>query len=129
MDMEGRQFVGDILRSALTLAGEGTQVTLALQVYLDRTTSDLAKCMDAGIRVRLVKGAYLGDTSDFIAIQERFRTHARTLISDGVRFSAASHDPVLVDWLKEERYPYDPTNLIPASADRTKRRWRRWKVV
>jgi len=102
MDMEGRQFVGDILRSALMLAGEGGQVTLALQVYLNRTTIDLAKCMDAGIRVRLVKGAYLGDTGDFIAIQERFRTHARTLISDGVRFSAATHDPVLVDWLREE---------------------------
>jgi proline dehydrogenase len=102
IDMEGRPVVGDTLRSALTLAGEGGGVTLALQTYFDRTSTDLATCMNAGIRVRLVKGAYLGDTSDFTSIQERFRTHARTLISTGVPFSAATHDPVLVDWLKEE---------------------------
>jgi proline dehydrogenase len=102
IDMEGRPVVGDTLRSALTLAGEEGGITLALQAYLDRTSTDLVTCMNAGIRVRLVKGAYLGDTSDFIAIRERFRTHAGTLISTGVPFSAATHDPVLVDWLKEE---------------------------
>jgi len=102
IDMEGRPVVGDTLRSALTLAGEVGGVTLALQAYLDRTSTDLATCMNAGIRVRLVKGAYLGDSSDFIAIQERFRTHARTLISSGVPFSAATHDPVLIGWLREE---------------------------
>ena len=102
MDMEGRAFVADTLRSALTIAGEGGPVTLALQAYLNRTSTDLSRCMDAGIRVRLVKGAYLGDTRDFTVIQEEFRKHAGTLISAGARFSAATHDPVLVDWLKEE---------------------------
>jgi proline dehydrogenase len=102
IDMEGRPLVGDTIRSALTLAGEGGGVTLALQAYLDRTSTDLATCLNAGIRVRLVKGAYLGDTNDFTAIQERFRTHTRTLISGGAPFSAATHDPELVDWLKEE---------------------------
>ena len=123
MDMEGRAFVGDVLRSALTLAGEGGQVTLALQGYLNRTPTDLARCMEAGIRVRLVKGAYLGDTSDFTAIQERFRTHARTLISAGVCFSAATHDPVLVDWLKEEMKGHKDLiefAFLKGLADRTK---------
>jgi proline dehydrogenase len=134
IDMEGRPFVGDILRSALTLAGEGGEVTLALQVYLDRTTTDLARCMDAGIRVRLVKGAYLGDTSDFTEIQERFRTHAGTLISDGVRFSAATHDPVLVDWLKEETDTHKDLiefAFLKGLADRTKTEMAAggWKVA
>lgn len=102
IDMEGRPLVGDTLRSALTLAGEGGPLTIALQAYLNRTSNDLAACMDAGVRVRLVKGAYHGDTGDFIAIQEKFRAHAETLISAGAPFCAATHDPVLIDWLKEK---------------------------
>ena len=58
--------------------------------------------MNAGITVRLVKGAYQGDTDDFTTIQEQFRTHAGTLISAGASFSAATHDPELIDWLREE---------------------------
>ena len=134
IDMEGRPLVGDTLRSALTLAGEGGPLTVALQVYLDRTTTDLARCVDARIRVRLVKGAYLGDTSDFTAIQERFRTHARTLISAGVRFSAATHDPVLVDWLKGEMDGHKDLiefAFLKGLADRTKTEMAAdgWKVA
>lgn len=102
IDMEGRSLVGNTLQSTLDLAREGGPVTLALQAYLDRTSRDLAVCMNAGVTVRLVKGAYLGDTSDFTAIQEQFRMHARTLISAGTSFCAATHDPVLIAWLREE---------------------------
>jgi len=123
IDMEGRPLAGDTIRSALTLAGEGGPLTLALQAYLDRTSSDIAACRNAQIRVRLVKGAYRGDTDDFITIQEKFRTHAETLISAGVSFSAATHDPVLIDWLKEAMH--DHKNLIEFAflkglADKTK---------
>jgi proline dehydrogenase len=123
IDMEGRPLVGDTLRSALNLAGEGRPLTVALQAYLNRTSNDLAACMDAGISVRLVKGAYHGDIDDFITIQEKFRTHAETLISAGVSFCAATHDPILIDWLKEEMR--DHKNLIEFAflkglADRTK---------
>ena len=102
IDMEGLPLVGDTLRSAIGLAGGRGTVTLALQAYLDRTSRDLAACVDAGITVRLVKGAYRGDTGDFTAIQERFRTLAGTLIASGSPFSAATHDPELVGWLREE---------------------------
>ena len=134
IDMEGRPVVGDTLRSALTLAGEGGGVTLALQAYLDRTSADLATCMNAGIRVRLVKGAYLGDTSDFTAIQERFRTHVRSLISAAAPFSAATHDPFLVDWLKKEMRGHKDLiefAFLKGLADRTKTEMAAngWKVA
>jgi len=102
IDMEGHPLVGDIFKSAINLALEGETVTLALQAYLDRTSDDLSACINAGITVRLVKGAYVGDTNDFTIIQERFRTHAETLINTGIPFSAATHDPELIDWLKDE---------------------------
>jgi proline dehydrogenase len=110
IDMEGRPLVGDTLRSALTLAAEGNPLTVALQAYLNRTSNDLAVCMAAGISVRLVKGAYQGDTGDFITIQQKFRTHTETLISAGAPFCAATHDPVLINWLKEAMH--DHKNLI-----------------
>jgi proline dehydrogenase len=102
IDMEGGPLVEATLRSALTLADEGIKVTLALQVYLDRTARDLDSCMASGILIRLVKGAYLGDTSDFVEVQERFRSLARVLIDAGTPFSAATHDPELIAWLEEE---------------------------
>jgi proline dehydrogenase len=102
IDMEGRPLVEATLKSALALAGEGIKVTLALQVYLDRTSRDLDTCMSAGISIRLVKGAYLGDTSDFVEVQERFRSLAGVLVEAGVPFSAATHDPDLIAWLEEE---------------------------
>jgi len=101
IDMEGSPLVEGTLQSALDLAREGP-LTLALQAYLDRTSHDLQVCVDAGITVRLVKGAYRGDTDDFTRIRKQFRTHAETLISAGIPFSAATHDPELIDWLKEE---------------------------
>ena len=99
--MEGRPLVDNTLISAIDLAREGEPVTLALQAYLDRTPGDLAACIDAGVTVRLVKGAYGGDISDFTAIQERFRTHAETLMNAGIPFCAGTHDPELIDWLKD----------------------------
>ena len=101
IDMEGSPFVETTLQSVLALTGEGP-LTLALQAYLDRTSRDLSACMSTGVTVRLVKGAYKGDTDDFTAIQKRFRMHAKTLISAGSPFSAATHDPELVDWLRHE---------------------------
>ncbi len=99
IDMEGRPFVDGTLQSVLDLAGEGA-VTLALQAYLDRTSRDLLSCMSAGVTVRLVKGAYQGDTGDFATIQKQFRTHAETLIRAGAPYSAATHDPELIEWLR-----------------------------
>jgi proline dehydrogenase len=102
IDMEGRPLVEGTLRSALNLAEGGSAVTLALQVYLDRTPRDLDTCLRAGIRVRLVKGAYLGDTSNFAVVQQRFQALATILTAAGVPFSAATHDPELIDWLQKE---------------------------
>jgi proline dehydrogenase len=101
IDMEVRPFVESTLQSVLDLAGEGS-LTLALQAYLERTSRDLPVCLKKGVTVRLVKGAYKGDTDEFSTIQKQFLVHAGTLISAGTSFSAATHDPELIDWIRKK---------------------------
>jgi proline dehydrogenase len=101
IDMEGRGLVEFTLDAARACRVVHDQVTIALQAYLDRTRSDLADMSNSEIGVRLVKGAYIGDTTDFSAIQERFRAIANTTIGRDQPFSAGTHDPELVSWLRE----------------------------
>lgn len=99
IDMEGRNLVDFTLAAAGRIAREGYGVTLAVQAYLLRTADDLRAMEAAGIRPRLVKGAYLGDTGDFGLIQRQFRALAASLLSSRIPFSVGTHDPDLVAWL------------------------------
>lgn len=99
IDREGRNLVDFALAAAERMAGEGHRVTLAVQAYLLRSAADLGAMEEAGIRPRLVKGAYLGDTRDFGLIQQQFRALAASLLSSRTSFSVGTHDPDLVAWL------------------------------
>jgi proline dehydrogenase len=99
IDMEGKNLVDFTLAAACRAAGEGHRVTLAVQAYLQRAAADLRAMEAAGIRPRLVKGAYLGDTRDFDLIQRQFRALAASLLSSRTPFAVGTHDPDLVAWL------------------------------
>lgn len=101
LDMEGRSLVDFTLRTALEAASTGLPVTLTLQAYLDRTPSDLERALERDMRVRLVKGAYVGDAGDFVAIQERMRSLTTRLIAAGALFCVGTHDPELIGWLEK----------------------------
>jgi len=90
------------MRSAMESVAEGCPVTLALQVYLDRTPEDLDRMLHSGIRVRLVKGAYVGDTENFGEIQRRLKRLASRLSATGLPFCIGTHDPEIVDWARKE---------------------------
>ncbi len=98
IDMEGRDLVDITLQSARRMAEEHP-VTVALQAYLDRTPADCDLCIREGIRIRIVKGAYLGDVRDFGAIQDRFRTLISRIAESGENFSVGTHDPGVIAWL------------------------------
>jgi len=102
IDMEGRGMVDFTVDAALRCAAEGLAPTVALQAYLDRSSDDLEILLQQGIRVRLVKGAYAGDTDDFFAIQRRFKDLAARLAEGGLRFCLGTQDPEIVAWAKEE---------------------------
>jgi proline dehydrogenase len=101
IDMEGRGLLEFTIGIAVALAEAGHPPILAVQAYLDRSAADLRRILAVGIRPRIVKGAYLGDTGDFAAIQKRFRALASATAGQGSGFSAGTHDPDLISWLQE----------------------------
>jgi proline dehydrogenase len=100
MDMEGTPLVDFTLNSATHLSSEAFPVTLALQAYLNRSTADLYSLLENGIKVRLVKGAYLGDVDMFSFIQERFKFLFIILMDSKYPFSVGTHDLKLIEWIK-----------------------------
>jgi proline dehydrogenase len=102
LDMEGKPLVDFTMKTALECAENGYFVTLALQVYLDRTPDDIRNAIGHDITVRLVKGAYMGDTNDFQDIQKRFKLCFNTLLGTGKHFSIGTHDPELIEWVKDK---------------------------
>jgi proline dehydrogenase len=99
---EAKGLVEYTVKAAVTCskaANEGQHLTLALQAYLDRTPEDLKIALDNGIRPRLVKGAYLGDTGEFTEIQERFKRLAERVSESKHFLLVGTHDPELIQWV------------------------------
>jgi proline dehydrogenase len=132
VDMEGRDMVARTLSITRASAREGHPLTLSLQAYLDRTEEDISAAISEGIAVRVVKGAYLGDTADFRKIQERFKGYAETAASLGGRFLIGTHDPDLISWA-EQRFSRQELEFgfLMGLADETKRRLAKegWQVA
>lgn len=102
IDMEGRSIVDFSLMAARICAENGLTLTIALQAYLKRTGNDLEAMIESGNRIRLVKGAYAGDTSDFQEIQSRFIGLAKALSESGNGFALGTHDPQIISWAEAE---------------------------
>jgi proline dehydrogenase len=102
IDMEARGLVETILSIATRTADQGFPLTVSLQAYLDRSGKDLSSLLGKGIRIRLVKGAYHGDSEDFTNIQDRFKSLFGTLLSSERPFSVGTHDPDLIAWIEAQ---------------------------
>jgi proline dehydrogenase len=125
LDMEGTPLVEYTLQTALDLAERGYYVTLALQAYLDRTIDYIKTVIDKEISVRLVKGAYMGDTTDFEKIQDMFKSCFRLLLDSDRYFSVGTHDPELFEWVKSQARENEQKDLfefgfLKGLADETK---------
>jgi proline dehydrogenase len=102
LDMEGRGFVDLTISLASSCRKEQASVTVALQAYLRRTPGDIRRMAAEEIGVRLVKGAYLGDISDFAEIREVTVQDAGILKDLRTSFSIGTHDPELIGRIKDE---------------------------
>jgi proline dehydrogenase len=100
LDMEGKGSVDLTIATAAECRKESPLITVALQAYLNRTPGDLQRMVALGIGVRLVKGAYLGDASDFAEIERLTEEDAGILKDLRARFSLGTHDPVLIDRIR-----------------------------
>lgn len=92
-----------IMQLVQALAADGAPVTVTLQSNLRRSAADSDALIDAGIPVRLVKGAYLerpgvaypwGEPTDLAFVWLAHRFHQA-----GAQLSLATHDAVIRDAL------------------------------
>jgi proline dehydrogenase len=88
-----------IVTTVLAVAGSGGRVAATLQANLRRSLSDASALVDAGVPIRLVKGAYVesaavahpfGEPTDLA-----FVNLAHSLHGAGATVWLATHDPVL----------------------------------
>lgn len=100
IDIEGTPTVEATVAMACQFSALGFNLVLALQAYLDRTDADISRALAAGLKIRLVKGAYRGDTDDFAEIQSRFFSCFKKLLAAGQPFDVGTHDPLLIEQMK-----------------------------
>ena len=110
IDMESSDYVQVTLDLFSDLWERHRNVGVVIQSYLYRSDDDIARLVEMGASVRLVKGAYdeppqvaYADKADtdagFVRLAERLLSpQART---SGVFAAVATHDPKLIDWTKE----------------------------
>jgi proline dehydrogenase len=124
IDMEGKQSVDLTIQVTKACAAVGVPVTIALQAYLRRTLDDLDELSGLdNIRFRLVKGAYVGDTTDQNMINESYKLLTQALTFLAKPYCVATHDPEILDWMKFSGV-VDPCktefSFLKGLADRTK---------
>lgn len=104
IDMEGSQFTAKTIDEYLRVHERHRGVGVALQSYTRRSGSDLGKILDAGGRVRLVKGAYREPREVVFAskteVSDNFMKLMEELFQRGTGFAIATHDTALVDRAK-----------------------------
>jgi proline dehydrogenase len=93
----------DVLKTVLAVARAGGAVSATVQANLRRSRSDAHALAEAGVPVRLVKGAYVEDPQLVWAWGEptdlAFLELAHELHSYGAEVSLATHDPILREGL------------------------------
>ncbi|HYB75588.1 MAG TPA: proline dehydrogenase family protein [Nitrososphaerales archaeon] len=105
IDMESSQFTEKTISMYLASLKKHRNVGIVLQAYMKRSEADLPKLLDAGARIRLVKGAYR-ERPDVVyhskeEVAESFRRLMRSLFEEGTGFAIATHDSILIDEAKK----------------------------
>jgi len=100
IDMEGSAYTERTLELALAMHARYPNCGVVLQSYLYRTAADVERMNQAGVRVRLVKGAY--DEPPAIAyprkadVDDSFRRAMQALLRQGNYPAIATHDEGLI---------------------------------
>ncbi|MGD9049818.1 MAG: proline dehydrogenase family protein, partial [Anaerolineae bacterium] len=110
IDMESSDYVQTTLDLFEELWTRYRNLGVVIQSYLFRSADDVARLVELGASVRLVKGAYdeppevayedMADTdASFVRVMEQlFGKEAR---ANGVYPAIATHDETLIDWAKD----------------------------
>jgi proline dehydrogenase len=105
IDMEGSPYTQRTLDMVLEMHKQYPNCGVVLQSYLYRTLGDVARVNAAGVRVRLVKGAY--DEPESVAypkkadVDAKYAEATRELLRGGVYPAIATHDDRLIEATKQ----------------------------
>lgn len=100
VDMEGSAYTDRTLDLVLAAHAAGLPVGTVLQSALRRTAGDAERLIAAGVRIRLVKGAYREPASLAFAtkaeVDGSYRRLAERLLAAGNYPAIATHDPAMI---------------------------------
>ena len=110
IDMESYDYVQPTLDLFEDLWTRHKNVGVVIQSYLYRSAEDVARLVELGASVRLVKGAYdeppevaypdKADTdANFVRLMEQL--FSQTALANGVFPAIATHDTTLIDWVQQ----------------------------
>src|SRR5579872_1342379 len=106
IDMEGSKYTQATLDITREIFGRSRNVGTVIQSCLYRSENDVRDLNRDGIRVRLVKGAYLEPASIAYPrkydVDDAYRRIAAQLLQDGDYPAFATHDEVIVEWVKKK---------------------------
>lgn len=105
IDMESSRVIDRTIATYLEAHQRHFGLGIALQAYTKRGESDLKSILDAGGRVRLVKGAYK-EPHDLVyhtraEVRMNYEKMMATLFERGTGFAIATHDGHLIDRAKK----------------------------
>lgn len=106
IDMEGTAYTQKTIDLVIDLHKQYPNMGTVIQAYLHRAEEDVKRLIDAGISIRLCKGAYKEPPELAIKkmkdIRENFKVLTKLLLRDeNVRHAVATHDKKLIDWTKD----------------------------
>lgn len=100
IDMEGSEYTARTLAIAEQMHAAHGCVRAVVQAYLHRTEQDIRRLNEAGIRVRLCKGAYKEPPEAAIqtraGVDANYLRLARLLLEDGTDPAFATHDETMI---------------------------------
>lgn len=101
VDMESSEYTDRTLELVRDLHAKHGAVGVVIQAYLRRSRADIERLCEAGIRVRLCKGAYLEPASAAFPekrdVDRNFIELMRLLLDSGGRHAIATHDVKMID--------------------------------
>ena len=105
IDMEGSDYTERTIVLVERLHKNHDNVGIVLQAYLRRSEEDTRRMNEAGIQIRLCKGAYKEPKK--IAIKkmklsrENFKKLTKMMLADGVYPAIGTHDKKIIEWTKK----------------------------
>jgi len=116
VDMESSAYTGITIDTVIELHKKHPNIGVAIQTYLLRSADDVARLIEEGVSVRLVKGAYKEPPDVAFPkkedVDKNYSTLMKELLLKGNNPAFATHDETLI----EEARTFAKDNNIPKDA-------------